>query len=526
MQNKLLLVGIIPISIFVLFTFIYIIPNFKAQVYNQVDNQIKDDIENAYSVANYYYSLEQKGKLSTAEAQSQAEAAIKVMRYGTDGYYWIDNTDMISIMHPIKPQIVGKSRAQEQDAKGKYLCQEYIKGAIENKTKGYYCDFWYPKPGTTVASPKRGYVKLFQPWHWVIGTGIYVDDVNQFIDKEIYQMALVIIFIILLTVILIYRFTRVNIVRPLNLSIAKINEMAENGGDLTQKIETNRKDEFGDLARAVNKMVDSIRQIMLQLIDNAKKVASATEQLVPSSQQTSATANEIAVTMNEISSTVDNVNINIQNISKTSEANSNLAELGSKDVAKVAEQMHKISDTANEVETSFAGVNQKSQEINKIIELITSVADQTNLLALNAAIEAARAGEHGRGFAVVAEEVRKLAEQSAGSTTEIRKLVNDIQAEVQQAMSSLAAAGKEIEIGSVVVQDNGKNFRQIAEGIQSLTVKLNDIVSATEQMSSGVQNVAASTEEQTAATEEILASAEELGKITGELNGLAGGFRI
>ncbi|WP_333542598.1 methyl-accepting chemotaxis protein [Desulforamulus ruminis] len=526
LQNKLMLIGVIPISFLVIITFFYVIPNFKDQMYSRADIQSKNAVENAYSIAKYYHALEEKGELSAEEAQNRAKDEIKEMRYGEDGYFWIDNTDYINVMHPMKPELLGKSRLNEQDAKGKYLCKEYIEGAQKNKKEGYFSDFWFPKPGATEASPKRGYSKLFEPWNWVICTGAYTDDIAKFVLTESYKMALVIGIIVLLTLIFVYRFTKANIVLPLNHSIAKISEMAENGGDLTQKIEVTKKDEFGQLATAVNKMVDNFRLIMLQLLDNAKKVTSATQQLVSNSQQTAASANETAATMSEISGAVDNVAMNIQDISKTADYNSNLADTGGEGITKVIRQMQKITDTSNEVGVSFDGVNRKSQEINKIIELITSVADQTNLLALNAAIEAARAGEHGRGFAVVAEEVRKLAEQSASATTEIRGLIHDIQLETEKAAVSLDAANKEIETGTLLFKESGKNFDTIAQGIKELTSQLYEIVSATEQMSSGVQSVAASTEEQTAATEEILASSEALGKVAEELERLASGFKI
>lgn len=526
LQKKLMVMGLIPVSLFVIFIMLYVIPDFKKQILTQVDYQMATSVDNAYSVVNYYYSLEKNGELSRDEAQEKAKAAVREMRYGKDGYFWIDNTDVVGVMHPIKPELAGKNRAQEQDAQGKFLCKDYVKGAIENKEKGYYSDFWFPKPGETEPSPKRGYARLFEPWQWVICTGTYIDEVDKYMAGQFTVITLATLVIVILSLFIVFRYTNASIVKPLNMSITKIKEMAENGGDLTQKIEVKSKDEFGELAQAVNKMIDSIRQMMTQLIGHAKEVAEATQQLVSTTQQTAATANETSATMTEIATTVDNVTENIQVINKTADNTTELANSGSEEISRAIAQMHRISDSTGEVVTAFDGVNQKAQEINKIIELITTVADQTNLLALNAAIEAARAGEHGRGFAVVAEEVRKLAEQSAGATTEIRTLITGIQVETQKAMSILTAANHEVEIGTVGVQESGSNFNKIANGILTLTSQLHDIVTAAEQMDAGVQSVSASTEEQTAATEEILASAESLEKIAEELNKLASGFKI
>lgn len=525
-QNKLLVLGLIPVGLFVAFIMIFIMTDFKKQVLTQVDYQMSSSVDNAYSVVDYYYSLERMGELSREEAQKRAKDAVRSMRYGKEGYFWIDSTAVSNVMHPIKPELEGKSRVQEQDAKGKYLAKEYVRGAIANKEKGFYSDFWFPKPGQTEASPKRGYVKLFEPWQWVICTGTYIDEVEQFMIAEFVKITGATLLIVLLSMFIVFRYTKSSIVKPLQMSIAKINEMSKSGGDLTQHIEVHSKDEFGQLAQAVNKMLESIRQIMVLLVADAKKVAGATQQLAANSQQTSATANETAATMTEIASTVENVTSNIQEINKTADETTELAKQGSIDINQAITQMQKISSSTEDVVTAFTGVNLKSQEINKIIELITSVADQTNLLALNAAIEAARAGEHGRGFAVVAEEVRKLAEKSAGATTEIRTLIRDIQEETQRAMDILNTANREVEVGMVGVQGSGHTFNKIANAILALTSQLHDMVTATEQMAAGVQTVAASTEEQTAATEEILASAEELEKIADELNVLAAGFKI
>lgn len=172
------------------------------------------------------------------------------------------------------------------------------------------------------------------------------------------------------------------------------------------------------------------------------------------------------------------------------------------------------------------GLSEKSKEINQIVELITGVAEQTNLLALNAAIEAARAGEQGRGFAVVAEEVRKLAEQSAGASNQIKNLITAIQAESQRAVESMAEGGKDVEEGSRVVQEVGDLLNRIIASVQGLSSQIQAVASATEQMSSGVQSVAASTEEQTATIEEVSASADSLAQLAEDLSRLIGKFKV
>ncbi|WP_347490512.1 methyl-accepting chemotaxis protein [Desulfoscipio sp. XC116] len=330
-------------------------------------------------------------------------------------------------------------------------------------------------------------------------------------------------FAIFLGIIIALAFAR-SVTSPVANLVQAANSAA--AGDLTVDIKVKTKDEIGVLAAAFSKMISQTRQIVMEITDKANTVASSSQQLNSSAQETAASANETSATMTEISTTVEQVGANIQEVSALSEAAAEHAGEGSKGIERVIEQMRSIADMAGAVSISIDGLNQKSQEINQIVELITNIADQTNLLALNAAIEAARAGEQGRGFAVVAEEVRKLAEQSSNAAKEIYTLINAIQFESQKAVESMASGGKEVEAGTRVVGEAGANFKEIIGSVQELTSQIQGVASAAEQMSAGVQNVAATTEEQTAAMEEVSASAESLTQLSEELNALVGRFKV
>lgn len=317
-----------------------------------------------------------------------------------------------------------------------------------------------------------------------------------------------------------------SIAKPTAVLKKELDELADRGGDLTQEIKINSKCEIGDLARTVNKFLANLRKIMAEVKENSVHVAATAEQLNSSAEQTTAAVNETAATMNEISTTVEQVSNNIQEISFASLRAAEYANAGNEDIVRLTGQMQSIADSSNSSTKVIHDLSLKSQEIGRIVELITTIADQTNLLSLNAAIEAARAGEQGRGFAVVAEEVRKLADQSSNAAKQIKELINTIQFQAQNAVQTIAAGGKDVEEGILVVQDVGGSFQKIIGAVDSLTNQIQDVAAAAEEMTAGVENVAASTEEENAAMEEVSASAESLAGLAEGLNDLVGKFKV
>lgn len=297
-------------------------------------------------------------------------------------------------------------------------------------------------------------------------------------------------------------------------------------GDLTVELNLKSEDEIGQLAAALQAMINQMRNMVNLVNQKAVSVAGSAEELNASAQQTSANANETAVTMSQIATAVTQVAANIQDISAAAVSTNEHATSGKGGIGQVTGQMKLISDSSLEVSKVINGLSQKSQEINQIVELITHIADQTNLLALNAAIEAGRAGEQGRGFAVVAEEVRKLAEQSAEAAKEIKQLIGAIQKESTLAVTSMQDGSKQVDAGNQVVYEVSQSFNEIINAVKKLGQQIQEAASAVEETTAGVEEVAASTEQQTAAMEEVSASADNLSALAGELNELVGKFKI
>nr|WP_315990558.1 methyl-accepting chemotaxis protein [Desulforamulus aquiferis] len=227
-----------------------------------------------------------------------------------------------------------------------------------------------------------------------------------------------------------------------------------------------------------------------------------------------------------MSATVEEVTSNVQEIGSIADANNRRAVDSIESIENLNKQMNGIAVSTNEVTEVINELSQKSKEINQIVELITSIADQTNLLALNAAIEAARAGDAGRGFAVVAEEVRKLAEQTASATKDIKDLIDAIQHGSQRAVQSTFENTNRVNESNATGAVVGQAIGEIIQDVRGLATMIENIVAATEEMSAGVQNVAATTQQQSASVDEVSVLAESMTRLSEELNSLVGRFRV
>lgn len=568
LSKKLILLGIIPTIIFTLISFFYLIPETKKSIYAEKDIQIRTNVDSAYSIVSYYYSLSQTGALTVQEAQAQAKEITSKMRYGKDGYYWIDDVNYVNVMHGVNPQIEGTNRASDTDMNNVHFIKAYIDGAVTNKSEGFYSNFWFAKPNETEPSQKRGYVKLFEPWGWVVCTGIYIDDVEKVVQKQIKTIIIINAVLALVTFMFTYWFSRKKIVQPLESVISKLGEMASSGGDLTQKISIDSNDELGKLASVVNSLLDSMRQLIRQIAQTSEQVAAAAKELTVNAEQSAQSTNQVAASINEVAvgaakqanvvdattSAVEQVSASIQQVAANANAVSGEAEKtaaaaneGDKAVNAAMSQMDSIEKSVSSSAQVVMKLGERSKEIGQIVDTISGIAGQTNLLALNAAIEAARAGEQGRGFAVVAEEVRKLAEQSQEAAKQIASLISEIQSETENAVVAMSDGNREVKIGADVVNNAGKAFKEIVSLIGNVSSEVREISAAIQQMASGsqqivsavrdidriskdsagqTQTVSAATEEQSASMEEIAASSQSLARMAEELQGAVGRFRV
>lgn len=340
--------------------------------------------------------------------------------------------------------------------------------------------------------------------------------------------------------------------KPINEVVSKLEELSSNEGDLTARLSVASKDEVGQLAAAFNKMIESIQHLVENVKSTTLEVVSSAEVLSASAEQSANATNQITLSIQEIASGAEQqvrqaesstiatqaMTNSIQCIADSSTtvydssiAASYVAEEGKEAVIKAIEQINSIQKTVNVAGTKVKELNSLSKSIGQFLVVITNIAEQTNLLALNAAIEAARAGAVGKGFAVVAAEVRKLAEESKQSVSEITHLVTLIQANVSEAVDYMDQGENEVQSGIFLVNEAGNSFKRIYDSVQQVTFQIQEVSSASinlaggreeiatsinhlatisKESSAASQNVAASSEEQLSSIEEIASSAEFL----------------
>jgi methyl-accepting chemotaxis protein len=347
--------------------------------------------------------------------------------------------------------------------------------------------------------------------------------------------------------------------KPVQL-VSQAAKQVANGNLVIDKINVKNKDEIGELAADFNEMTTNLRNLIFQVSSTSEQVAASAEEMMASADQTNSATNQVATAIQEVASGAElqskNTNESAKavgemagGIQRVAETTSTVAEsaadttkqamIGNESLEKVIEKMKTINHTTSETNAVIKDLDRKSAEIGKIIEVITGIADQTNLLALNAAIEAARAGEHGKGFAVVADEVRKLAELSRQSASQISGLIEVIQKETHQVVEMMNKGTVEISEGTSLVEETGQTFNQILKSIENVSSEIQEVSAISEEMSASVQQVNASIEEVTkiardsvastseiaSATEEQLASMEEVASSSASLANLAESLR-
>jgi methyl-accepting chemotaxis protein len=463
------LVGYVAVSAVALFAL-------DASLNRSKETQLRAVVDLAYAIVARYQKQEQDGQLSREVAQDAAQAALRTLRYEGNEYFWINDLGRPApkmLMHPTVPALEGKvldearfnKATSQRDVKGgrvenfagKNLFVAFV-DIVDQAGEGFVSYEWpKPKAGGGVTSElytKLSFVKKFEPWGWVIGSGVYIDDLRSaYWDVARWILAL----------------TALAVVVMLGLSLLLRRwVLGRLGGEVVDAVAATKRIGQGDLVTPVDvtaggrdSLLAEVEAMRVSLADIVGTIVKNSQQLAHDMNVLSADSAEMgtglqlqSVSGEQVRTSVESISDSIQMIStlatETEQHARQLSERTTQGEAMVSDAAGGMSEISSTVQRSAQSVNQlvaRAAEIGNIVGIIKEIADQTNLLALNAAIEAARAGEQGRGFAVVADEVRKLAERTAKATGDISRMIAQVQGETRQAVDEMTAVGPIVEKG-------------------------------------------------------------------------------
>jgi len=463
-------------------------------------------VEVPYSILEKQYKLEADGKISRADAQKQAMEAIRAMRYEGNNYFWINDERPTMIMHPMKPALEGTDLSSFKDPSGTAVFVEFVKAS--QAAGGGYVYYLWPKPGKEQAVAKLSFVRRFTPWGWIIGTGIYIDDVSAAWRKSALTATLL-AFACMVPLVVISLATSRSTLRRLHGLTERFRDVAEGEGDLTKRMPMVALDEIGELAKWFNVFLDKLQDTIRSIANATHQVAGASENVSHANQQITASSEETSAQARVVSNATVQVSQNLQTVATgADEMGSTIKEIAKNatEAARVATGAVKVAANAN---LTVSKLGDSSTEIGQVIKVITSIAQQTNLLALNATIEAARAGEAGKGFAVVANEVKELAKETAKATEDISRKIEAIQTDTKAAVTAIAEIGDVINqingisntIATAVEQQNAttnemaRNVSEAANGSGEITSSIAGVAQAAENMSRGASDTQKATQQ-------------------------------
>jgi methyl-accepting chemotaxis protein len=513
----------------------------RDRIMTESENAARLAVNGAQSIAAAYLQKAQSGAMDEAAAKQAALTAIRALRFDQE-YVWINDSKHIVIMHPIKPELEGTSMVDFTDPAGTHMFREFVKVANANPEGGLVPYMW-PKPGLDQPVEKISFVSRLAPWDWVIGSGVYRDDISSAFKQAIMRdmlRALILSAFVAVASTLVAR----TLTRPLGGMTRAMRSLAEGDLDITLPNASNQN-ELGAMARALAVFRDNARHAQALAAEKAvhdaarqqrheamESLASAFKAAIAGKLRTVATAaTELEATSGALREQAGTTTTRSQAVAEHADAARRNAEM----VAAAAEELtastneigrqveHTATVTTRAVKQAararetIAELSTVATGIGDVVKLITDIAEQTNLLALNATIEAARAGEAGKGFAVVAQEVKNLAGQTGQATDDIAGRASAVQGAATDANSTITEIAEVIErIGtnaasiSLALGQQGAATNEISENIHEAARRTTEVSTSIAEVRDGAEFTMSAATQLHSAAAELSTQAEQL----------------
>jgi len=519
--------------------------------YSMREVELRNATDTAVSLLAALEARVESGTLTRDEALTLGRDQLNSLRFGTSGYFFVNDLTNIVRAHPFKPDWEGTDQSALEDVNGLKIFQEMQKIGLSPAGQGAL-RYWFQKPNADEPEQKIGYVQLFKPWGWIVGTGSYVSDIETSLSWMRTAALLTMAFCVTFLVGAGFFIAR-SVTGPLAALQARMQGMADgetqsdvpatdvkseigamaqtvevfrqsmlkqaelessqaardehrrgvvstlsqhlsalSHGDLTVQINEPFPADYEQLRQDFNQTLETLNSTVVQVIAASDSISNGAAEITQSSGDLSHRTESQAATLEETAAALEEMTVSVQSAAEGAQTVESVTQAAKTEARDSGSVVQNAVEAMNEIEHS-------SNHISQIIGVIDDIAFQTNLLALNAGVEAARAGEAGRGFAVVASEVRALAQRSSDAATEIKTLIGDSSQQVERGVDLVGKAGGALSSIVQKVTDISQQVSGIAEGASEQSTGLTEINTGMSQLDQVTQQNAAMVEQATAA---------------------------